>query len=755
MQGIALLLQLLLLLQGSFIVLVAQKSKVPAALEETYDQSFRPYNFNGTWKTDNGILYSDNYTGDVYLFDVRTNKSRLLLDSSLMSDYTNPTVVFSYDNSLVLIGYDYVKGFRYSMYQRFDVYDIASRSFTRISNGERLHLAKWSPVENALVYVRENDIYYKVFSDTGSIERRLTYTGIPGVVFNGIPDWVYEEEVLASPWAMWFSPDGKHLAFVTFNDTNVKEIVIPKYGTPGSIENQYPSEQKIKYPKAGSPNPVVSLTLVDLTDPSSELINLQPPIDTVGVDNIIYTVNWRNKEQVVATWTNRVQNKAVLVLYDTQGKASHIHYEEETEGWVRVHPPLYHNEYVIILKPQDIGTQAGRFLHPTRYVYNNGILTDEKDLTPKSGEVNGMLAIDHIKGRLYYLATVQDTPSQRHLYSVQIDGTGEPICVSCTQFSPEGNLCRYAYAYFSTSASNYALSCSGPDPLTVRIFNANHKFLYPWEENRYLRGKLARRLRPIVKMLVAKGETRVKLVLPADFDESKSYPLLINVYAGPNTAKYTDEFSYGFEAYMATNRSVVYGYIDGRGSANKGSKMLHAVYRRLGTAEIDDQIEVTETLLAAYPWLDGNKTAIWGWSYGGFATAMVMATDEQSVFKCGISVAPVTSWIYYDSIYTERFMGLPTLEDNQEGYFNYSDVTKKVEGMRGKKYMLIHGTGDDNVHYQQSMALAKVLEEKDIMFEQQSYPDQAHALASVTPHLYHTIDRFLSKCLGYSSNRRR
>lgn len=155
-------------------------------------------------------------------------------------------------------------------------------------------------------------------------------------------------------------------------------------------------------------------------------------------DNIIYTVNWRNKDQVVATWTNRVQNKGVLVLYDTQGKASHIHYEEETEGWLRIHPPLYHNEYVIILKPQDIGTQAGRFLHPTRYVYNNGILTDEKDLTPKSGEVNAMLAVDHVRGRLYYLTTLLDMPSQRHLYSVQIDGTGEPFCVSCSQISPEG-----------------------------------------------------------------------------------------------------------------------------------------------------------------------------------------------------------------------------------------------------------------------------------------------------------------------------
>nr|XP_003707763.1 PREDICTED: venom dipeptidyl peptidase 4 isoform X1 [Megachile rotundata] len=751
MSRIAVLLQLVLLLHGSLIVLVAEKSKVPLSLEEAFSQSFRPYNFNGTWRTDNDILYSDNSTGDVYLFDVTTNTRRLLFESSLLANYTSPTIVLSFDNSKVLIGHDYVKGFRYSMYQRFDVYDIDSGTITNISNGDRLLLAKWSPAKNALVYVRENDIYYKDFSDTNSQERRLTHTGKPGVVFNGIPDWVYEEEVLASASALWFSPDGKHLAFITFNDTNVKDIVIPKYGTPGGIVYQYPLEENIKYPKAGSPNPVVSLNLIDLTNSSSEIINLQPPIDFVGVDNIIYTVNWRNSEQVVATWTNRVQNKAMWVFYDTQGNANHVHRDEEIQGWLRIHPPFYHNQYVIILEARHIGSVRGKFLHPMRYEYKNGILTNGIDLTPKRGEVNAMLAVDHIRERLYYLATLLEYPSERHLYSVQLDGTGEPVCLSCTRVTPEGNMCQYAHAYFSTSASNYVFICSGPDPLTVQIFNADRGFLYLWEGNQDLRERLASRVRPIIskKIIRTEFENTIKLYLPPDFNTTQKYPLLINVYAGPNTAKYTDEFSYGFESYMAANRNVIYGYIDGRGSANKGTSSLYTIYRNLGTVEIEDQIATTEEMLRRFPWIDRNRTAIWGWSYGGYATSMVLATDKQSVFKCGISVAPVTSWIYYDSIYTERFMGLPTAEDNLRGY-NNSDVTRKVEGIRGKKYLLIHGTGDDNVHYQQSMALAKALEQNDILFEQQSYPDQAHDLGSVTPHLYHTINRFLSKCLGYS-----
>ncbi|CAK9799166.1 Venom dipeptidyl peptidase 4 [Anthophora quadrimaculata] len=766
------LLVLVLALQGSMVVLVAGKSiprvidkdtgrhkengdgraRASFTLEETYDQTFRANIFNGTWRTDTDIVYSDNYAGDVREFDVTTGMSAVLMDSSVAAAYDKPTVYFSFDNSFILIGYDYVSGYRYSMYQRCVLYNTKRRTYKDIANGARLSYFKWSPNKNALIYVHENDIFYQVFYEDGDELRRITNTGVVDEIFNGIPDWVYEEEVLASASALWFSPDGRHLAFATFNDSHVKDMVLTMYGDPGSMKDQYPTEVKIKYPKAGSPNPVVSLSLIDLDDRSSELINLQPPTDIIGTDNVLYTVNWRKEDQLVVTWTNRVQNKAQLVLYDTQGKPENIHYEQETVGWLRIQPPVYHNQYVIILKLQESGTDAGRFQHATRFEYKDGKLTDEKDLTPGPNEVMSILAVDYVWERIYYLGTTLDEPSRRNVYSVQLSGNTAPVCVSCNVLTPEGNRCTYAYAYFSKSSSYYALSCSGPDPVFVTIMDSNHKQLYTWEDNRPLRRQLAIRKQPLIKNLYVKANgynNKVRLYLPPDFNEKKTYPLLINVYAGPNTIRITDEVTYGFEAYMVTNRSVIYGRIDGRGSAYKGSKMLFEIYRKLGTVEIEDQITVTSILQQTYSWIDPNRTAIWGWSYGGFSTAMVLATDRESVFKCGISVAPVTSWIYYDSLYTERFMGLPTLEDNLHGY-NRTDVTRRVEGIRGKKFLLIHGTGDDNVHYQQSMALNKALVEKDIMFEQHSYTDEAHALSGVFPHLYHTMDRFWSNCLGYS-----
>ncbi|XP_031771202.1 venom dipeptidyl peptidase 4 [Apis florea] len=769
------LVQLVLVVHGSLLVLVAGKSiprvidqdleryepleqedhqgaRVPFNLEETYDQSFRPNNFNGSWKTDREILYSDNYVGDIRLFDVTSGISTVLLDSSVTADFDKATVMFSFDNSHVAIGHDYVNAFRYSIYQKCTVYNIKSRTFTDIANGDRIPLFKWSPTRNALIYVHKNDIYYQVFLEGGSHVRRITNTGVPDVVFNGIPDWVYEEEVLASPVAFWVSPDGQHLAFATFNDTGVHDVVISRYGPPGNLKYQYPEEVKIKYPKAGTTNPLVSLSMIDLHDPSSKSIDLGPPVDVVGADNVLYTANWRRDGEFVATWTNRVQNKAEIVVYDTKGNANNIYYEEETEGWLRIQPPLYHNQYVIIVKLQDSGTKAGRFLHATRFEYKNGVLRGETDLTPGTREVVSLLLVDHARSTLYYLGTELDKPSHKNLYSVQLAGDEPPICLSCQLLTPEGNHCTYAYAYFSVNGSHYALYCAGPDPVFVTIMNANHRQIFIWEENRSLRRKLAGRARPILKNLNvnANGYTsKVKLYLPPDFDEKKRYPLLINVYAGPNTVRITEEATFGFEAYMVTNRSVIYGRIDGRGSAYKGSKMLFEIYRRLGTVEIEDQIAVTRTLQQRYSWIDSNRTGIWGWSYGGFSTAMVLATDTESVFKCGISVAPVTSWIYYDSLYTERFMGLPTPEDNLSGY-NATDVSRRVEGIRGKRYMLIHGTADDNVHYQQSMALNKALVNSDIMFQQQTYTDEAHALGNVFPHLYHTMDRFWANCLGYS-----
>jgi len=243
-----------------------------------------------------------------------------------------------------------------------------------------------------------------------------------------------------------------------------------------------------------------------------------------------------------------------------------------------------------------------------------------------------------------------------------------------------------------------------------------------------------------------KFTARARLYLPPDFDETKKYPLLISVYGGPGSQNIQQQYGISWETTMVSDKNIIFGQIDGRGTSGSSTDHLFTLHRKLGTAEVEDQITVAKHLVNTIPFIDANKTSIWGWSYGGFVTARVLETDVENVFKCGISVAPVTNWRYYDTIYTERYMGLPTAEDNLKAYED-SDVTARdaVQNLRNKQYMLIHGNADDNVHYQQSMVLARAMEQGDIYFHQLSYPDENHAISGpgMKKHLYHSLQRFL------------
>lgn len=304
-------------------------------------------------------------------------------------------------------------------------------------------------------------------------------------------------------------------------------------------------------------------------------------------------------------------------------------------------------------------------------------------------------------------------------------------------------------ASFSKKFSYYTRICNGPGPKTVQIYNLETLTFYEWENNANLRMSLSKKLRPIRKSLqvpLSSGfVAHARLLLPPDLDENAGvkYPMIVNVYGGPNANQISDGYSAGEENYFVTNRKYIYAFIDARGSGKLGDNNMFQMYKKLGTVEIADQIEVTRYLQEKYQFIDSGKTGIWGWSYGGFTTLHALAQDTINVFKFGLAVAPVTNFILYDSIYTERFMGLNTKEDNMEGYHN-TDVSQFVEEFRNKTLYLIHGNADDNVHYQQSMLLSKALQEADIMFFQQSYPDNNHGLGSVQPHLYHTIDKFFN-----------
>ena len=238
-------------------------------------------------------------------------------------------------------------------------------------------------------------------------------------------------------------------------------------------------------------------------------------------------------------------------------------------------------------------------------------------------------------------------------------------------------------------------------------------------------------------------QAQVMLFLPAHLSSFDKLPMLVEVYGGPGFQKVNKVWKgYDYATYMAGSNDIVYAVIDPRGSGYQGDAWRHSVYRKFGSVEVDDTISVTKYLQDNLDYIDASRTAIWGWSYGGYLSLSVLARDTRAVFQCGASVAPVVRWELYDTVYTERYMDTP--ENNVQGY-NTSTPLWHIDNLHDKQYYLIHGTHDDNVHYQQSMLLSAALEEKDILFKQQSYPDQDHSIGHYRKHLYHSLTTFFIK----------
>jgi len=429
----------------------------------------------------------------------------------------------------------------------------------------------------------------------------------------------------------------------------------------------------------------------------------------------------------------------------------------EPNGWIDLYSaPKFSADgrrFLMIL-PTAQGA-AGNFKHLV--VYDRD-LKSVRALSSGRWEVTDILAWNEATQTAYFIGTGVDKPAVRHMYSVSTeagDGEAEVTCVTCGTVNADNKECTYNSAEFSLDFGHYVHGCDGPNaPRSVIKHTQSGKEVLVVSDNEELRRRLSEKAlpRPLTMQVPVEGNyfAQVRLFLPPSLNRNKAskYPLLVYVYGGPQSQQVSDRFRVDWGTHLSSSRGVIYAVIDGRGSGFQGDKMLHEIYRRMGTVEIQDQIAVTKHLAESLPFVDANRTAIWGWSYGGFAAASTLATDKEGVFQCAMSVAPVTNWIYYDSIYTERYMGLPTPEDNEKAYVE-SDISRLAGNFRNKKFYLVHGTADDNVHYQQSMMLAKSLEAADVLFRQQSYTDENHSIGHLKKHLYHSLGAFLmTDCFG-------
>ncbi|XP_046809114.1 venom dipeptidyl peptidase 4 isoform X2 [Lucilia cuprina] len=731
-------------------------------LEDVLQGKLVARHFNGSWSGSN-IIYKENNNFQnfqaIMEYNVLTKKStRLLLDT--LQQY----ILYekSADGTYLLLAKNYKKNFRHSFLAEYDIYDIATGQVKPLEIQKQtkpLIMVQWAPVGNALIINYERNLYYKptAFAD----EIALT-DDTNEAILNGIPDWVYEEEVFSSNSAVWFSPDGKKLAFIQFDDSPTHVINFPIYGEAADLRFQYPYNRLVAYPKAGSPNPRVKLFTSDLdraaagnTDHLTE-IPVPSALNTEG-DYIITVVDWLNNTNVLSVWMNRIQNQAHVQIFNGLRRQNTYSLISKT-GWVDFFATPFKNRdgtriAFIMPQPQDF---SGEYRHLC--VLSTASSTGKPEpLTKGKYVVTSILHWDPTNDIIFYTANLPNKPEQLHVYAIKA-ATGQTAkCLTCNLHKSNGVEQTYYSADFNTKHEVIITSLGPSIPQTV-IYEwsyvnnqVNLNKIVTWEDNENLRKTLSNYDLPtmdIHSIPIADGFTaKVLLQLPPNMDRSgkTKYPMLVDVYGGPDSYSVIDRWIVDWGTYLTSKQSVIYAKIDGRGSGLRGEKLLHSVYLKLGTVEIADQIEVTRQLQEKFNFIDANHTGIWGWSYGGYAAAMALANDEKHVFRCAASIAPVTDWTYYDSIYTERYMGLPTV--NELGYAA-SRLSTKATQLKGKKFLLVHGTLDDNVHYQQAMILAKNLERHDILFKQISYPDEDHALAGVRPHLYHSLDRFFGDCFA-------
>ncbi|CDO94703.1 unnamed protein product [Kluyveromyces dobzhanskii CBS 2104] len=653
------------------------------------------------------------------------------------NNYTVDAVVASPNLGKVLIRSETEKGWRHSTVGTYFVYE--NETFHKINT--KISIAKWSPTSENIAYVRHNDLYMYSAS-TYKTSKRITSDGSE-LIFNGKPDWVYEEEVLEGDTALWWSPRGEYLAFFKINETGVQEFPIPFFVQDNQTDPAYPELQKIKYPKSGSTNPIAKLNVFDL---ASDKVS---SVDSTADESLITEVAWVGNHEIIAKTTDRSSDILTVVTVDAadgaRSKASRV--EKSKGGWWEItHKTIFvprdksrsrfFNGYIDLVP-------VGGFNHLVYFTTNSTGEVDGLKLTSGDWEVvNGPAAFDEDSSRVYFIAT-KKCSTERHVYYVDL---GKPEDVyALTDETADG----YYSASFSAGARFLLLNYLGPDVPYQKIIdlkshttdkkvrgNIFGETLYYLNKNEKLHDTLKPYAIPsksFRELTLGKDENGSDIIvnsyeiLPNDFDPSlkNHYPVFFFAYGGPNSQQVAKLFGVGFNQVIASQLDAIVVVVDGRGTGFRGKEFRFMVRDNLGDVESTDQI-LAAKLYGEKPYVNKEKISLFGWSYGGFLTLKTLEKDAGEHFKYGVAVAPVTDWLLYDSVYTERYMHTP--QNNPEGYEN-SKVHNTTALSMVPRFLLIHGTGDDNVHFQNSLKFLDLLNLGNVEnYDVHIFPDSDHSI---------------------------
>lgn len=655
------------------------------------------------------------------LFDVTTARD---CDLKSFDDY-----ILSPDEKLILIQTETKPIYRHSFTAVYYIYNVKNNKMEPLSNNGPQQVPLFSPDGNQIAFVRNNNIYL-VKLLFGNSESQVTKDGEYNHVLNGIPDWVYEEEFSFNR-AFDFSADSKMIAYVRFDESAVPMFSFPWYKGLAPEKTSYatyPGAYEYKYPKAGEVNSKVSVHTYDIKSHVTRKMDLQ-----IDSDGYIPRIKFTSDPEKLAIMTlNRHQNRLDLYMANPRSGLCKVAIRDEAEQYIK--ESAYSNikfypEHIVMMSEKD------GYNHLYLYTIAGNLV---KQITKGQFEITSFLGWDQ-KANVFYYASNEGSPLRTAIY--KIDGKGKKTKLSTRTGSNS--------AIFSTNQKYYINTFSNISTPTLITLNDNRgKELTTLLDNSKLKAQTAQLNMPQKEFFTFRTSSGVELngwmMKPANFNANKKYPVILHQYSGPGSQQVIDRWGIGsfgdgglFEAYMC-DKGYIMVCVDGRGTGGRGAAFEKCTYLQLGVKEAEDQVE-TARYLGTLPYIDGKRIGIWGWSFGGYNTLMSMS-DGSGAFKAGVAIAAPSDWRFYDTVYTERFMRTP--KENAEGY-DAGSAIKRAPQLKGS-LLLIHGTADDNVHYQNCAEYSEALVQAGIQFDMQVYTNCNHGIfgGKTREHLMNRVANF-------------
>ena len=711
---------LLLLIVGALTSTFAQEKNI--TVEEIYQGAFRTTRMDVLRSMKNGMQYTilnydrSNKSSSIDKYDYKSlAKVETIVSSSDIADIPSySSYTFSDDESKLLLATEIESVFRHSTLGVFYVYGIPDKSVVRISN-EKIQEPLLSPDGKHVAYVKNNNLF--IFDIANKTTKQITTDGVKNKIINGVTDWVYEEEfsfVRAFEW----NSNGTKIAFLRFDETNVPVFSMDFYGT-----DLYPTQKVFKYPKAGENNALVSLHMFDVKSGDISKIELDDPY-------YIPRIKWMNSPNYLSVRTlNRHQNHLKLYEVNSMDNSVSVLLEEKDEAYVDI------NDNLTFLEDDSFIWTSEKDGYNHIYLYgSNGVLMNQ--ITSGNWEVTDYYGYDQNEDKIYYQST-ENGSINRGVYSIESNGKNK-IALAAEEGTNSADFST-DFSYFINTFSSDTI----PYLYTLHIALTGKKEK-DIKDNALLLQKLeGYEISPkeFSTININGNDLNMYMVKPKDFDASKKYPLLMFQYSGPGSQQVANRWM-GANDYwhqMLASEDYIIACVDGRGTGFKGSEFKKVTYMNLVKYETEDQIAAAKKL-SELAYIDEDRTGIWGWSFGGhMSTNCILKGND--VFETAIAVAPVTSWRFYDTIYTERFMRTPA--ENPSGFddnspFNYPELLKG-------NYLLIHGSGDDNVHVQNTMRMVEALVQANKQFEWAIYPDKNHGIygGNTRLHLFTKMTKFI------------